>query len=60
MMGRPRHEGAKILIDALELPFTPEQLVDELYELLFQRFPHAKLLPGKQKPHPHSAHDNSN
>ena len=46
MMGRPRHESAKILIDALDLPLTPEGFVDELYELLFQKFPHAKLLPG--------------
>lgn len=47
MMGRPKLDGANILIDALEIPLTAEQFVEELYELLFQRFPNAKLLPGK-------------
>lgn len=46
MMGRPRHESAQVLIDALQLPMTAEELVDELYVLLFQKFPEAKLLPG--------------
>ena len=47
MMGRPRLESAKILIDGLELPLTPEDFTEELYSMLYERFPQASLLPGK-------------
>ena len=47
MMGRPRLESAKILIDGLELPLTPEDFTEELYSMLYERFPRASLLPGK-------------
>lgn len=46
MMGRPRLESAKILIDGLELPLTPEDFTEELYSMLYERFPRASLLPG--------------
>lgn len=46
MMGRRPMEGAKILVDSLNLPMTPEEFHSELYATLMDIFPEAKLLPG--------------
>ena len=47
MMGRRPIEGATILVEALELPMTPEEFHTELYGKLMDMFPDAKLMPGK-------------
>jgi len=48
MMGRKPLEGAKILVDTLDLPLTPEEFHHELYGKLMDMFPEASLLPGKK------------
>ena len=46
MMGRKPLEGAKILVDELKIPLTPEEFHSELYGRLMDQFPNAPLLPG--------------
>ncbi len=50
MMGRKPLEGAKILVDTLDIPLTPEEFHKELYGKLMDMFPTAKLLPGGRVP----------
>lgn len=45
-MGRPPLEAAKVVIETLELPLTPEEFHTELYSKLNGMFPEAKLMPG--------------
>ena len=45
-MGRPPLEAAKVVIDMLELPLTPEEFHTELYSKLNSMFPEANLMPG--------------
>ena len=47
MMGRKPLEAAKVLVDALQLPMTPEEFNTELYSTLSTEFPNAKLMPGR-------------
>ena len=46
MMGRKPLDAAKILVDSLKLPMTPEEFHSELYGNLMAMFPGANLLPG--------------
>lgn len=46
MMGRRPLEATQVLIDALQLPLTAEEFNKELYEKLYDMFPHAELMPG--------------
>ena len=47
MMGRRPLDGAKILVDALDLPMSPEEFHRELYSTLTEMFPEARFLPGR-------------
>ena len=44
--GRPTLDSAKILVDLLQLPVTPEEYLSERNELLYPLYPTAKALPG--------------
>ena len=46
MMGRKPLDGAKILVDTLGIPLTPEEFHKELYGNLMDQFPGAPFLPG--------------
>ena len=46
LMGRKPIDGAKILIDELQIPLTPEEFHLELYGNLRDKFPDAPFLPG--------------
>ncbi len=45
-MGRKPIDGAKILVDELQIPLTPEEFHLELYGNLMDKFPNAPFLPG--------------
>ena len=47
MMGRRPIEGARVLVDSLQLPMTPEEFHKELYGKLMEQFPDAALMTGK-------------
>ena len=44
--GRPTLESAKILVDMLQLPLTPEEYLVERNKLLYPLYPTARTLPG--------------
>jgi pseudouridine-5'-monophosphatase len=44
--GRPTLESAKILVDMLQLPLTPEEYLIERNQLLYPLYPTARTLPG--------------
>ena len=46
MMGRKPIDGATVLVEALQLPMTPEEFHTELYGNLMDLFPDAELMPG--------------
>jgi len=46
MVGRPAIESARYLVDALDLPITPEQYLAEREEGLRTRMPQAQPMPG--------------
>lgn len=45
LMGRKPLDGAKILVDELQIPLTPAQFQTELYGNLMDKFPDAPFLP---------------
>ena len=45
-MGRPRLEAAQVVVDDAGIPLTAEEFSEELYTLLFERFPTARYMPG--------------
>ena len=47
--GRPTLDSAKILVETLELPMTPEEYLVERNKLLYSLYQTAKALPGTQK-----------
>jgi (DL)-glycerol-3-phosphatase len=46
MLGKKATDSARIIIDALRLPLTPEQYLEEREPLLEGRFPMAEPMPG--------------
>ncbi len=46
MIGRPNLVSARILVDALGLPMTPEAFLDERESRLAELFPRAAAMPG--------------
>lgn len=44
--GRPTLDSAKILVDILQLPLTPEEYLVERNKLLYPLYPTVKALPG--------------
>lgn len=44
--GRPTLDSAKILVDKLQLPLTPEEYLAQRNQLLYPLYPTAKVLPG--------------
>lgn len=49
MIGRPAPESAKLLVDALQLPITPQQYLDERAELSRDAFAACDALPGAEE-----------
>ena len=49
MIGRDSYESATYLVNALDLPFTPEYYLEERNELLNERFPFAQPKPGARE-----------
>ena len=47
IMGRKPLEAAKMLVDTLDVPLTPEEFHREMYGKLMDMFPAASLLPGR-------------
>jgi len=48
MIGRPAPESARMLVDALQLPITPEQYLAERAELAHDAFANCEALPGAE------------
>jgi pseudouridine-5'-monophosphatase len=48
VMGRPRMESARVIIEATEIPYEPQQFTHELYDLLYTQFPSAQYMPGTE------------
>ena len=46
MMGTKILEGAQLMIDELDLPFTPQDFVEMSKQKMTEVFPTAKLMPG--------------
>lgn len=46
MIGRPRMDSARYLVDSLGLPITPQQYLDEREGYLREHFPSCQPLPG--------------
>jgi pseudouridine-5'-monophosphatase len=44
--GRPTLDSARILVELLELPLTPETFLEERKQLLYPLYPQAQPLPG--------------
>ena len=44
--GRPTLDSARVLVDLLQLPVTPEEYLSERNKLLYPLYPTAKALPG--------------
>ena len=49
MIGRPAAESARILVDALELPLSPEAYLAERQSIMVRLFPDAPALPGARE-----------
>ncbi|KAJ7384298.1 Pseudouridine-5'-phosphatase [Desmophyllum pertusum] len=49
MMGRGNLEAARVLVEELQLPLTPEEVVKISAEKLLELFPSVPLLPGVEK-----------
>lgn len=49
MIGLPSLDAARYLINALRLPITAEQYLEERELMLETKFPHAKPLPGAER-----------
>ncbi|XP_062910691.1 pseudouridine-5'-phosphatase isoform X1 [Mobula hypostoma] len=49
LMGMRAADGVKLICEKLELPITPEQLMEELRVVERRLFPSAKLMPGAEK-----------
>lgn len=47
-MGRKPLEAARVLINELDIPDTPENFHDYIHKRLYELFPHCQLLPGAQ------------
>ena len=47
MMGRGNLEAARVLVEELQLPLTPEEVVKISAEKLLELFPSVPLLPGE-------------
>ena len=47
--GRPTLDSAKIIVDTLELPLTPDEYLVERNELLYPLYQTAKALPGTRE-----------
>lgn len=47
MMGRGSLEAAKVLVEELQLPLTPEEVVKISQDKLLEQFPSALLMPGE-------------
>lgn len=47
MMGRSTQEAARVLLEELQLPLSTDELIKMSQEKLFEQFPSATLLPGK-------------
>ena len=46
MIGLPAKESSRYLVEALDLPITPEQYLEEREQLLAELFPNAEAKPG--------------
>ena len=46
IMGRPPMECARTVVEHLSLPITPEEFHEELYGMLQDMFPNARIMPG--------------
>ena len=49
MMGRSEIEAVRVLLEELQLPFTPEEFCTMSKEKLWELFPTAALLPGENE-----------
>ena len=49
MIGRPALDSARYLVEALDLPITPQEYLQQRETLLQNRFPEAQALPGAQR-----------
>jgi pseudouridine-5'-monophosphatase len=49
MIGKPAIESARILVDALRLPITPEAYLKEREAMLAALFPKAQAMPGARR-----------
>ena len=46
-MGRAPLAAAQVLVDEVKLPMTAEEFHRELYGKLMEKFPDARLMPGR-------------
>lgn len=51
VMGRTAREAARVVVDTLGLPVTPEQLMADAQSRLEELFPTADLMPGTVQGH---------
>src|SRR4026208_1426251 len=49
MMGKKAADSARILVDALQLPITPEDYLRERETMLLALFPTAQAMPGARR-----------
>ena len=49
IIGRPSSDAAKIIVDSLDLPITPQDYLDSRKDVLIEKFKNSHPMPGAKE-----------